>query len=68
MTGSELRKILDDNGIRYNWLAKQLMGQNGKKGISEASITKWMDEEMPISDERSSEITLILNNRKSKIV
>lgn len=67
MTGAELRTILDDNGIRYNWLAKQLLSQNGQKGISETSITKWMDDDMPISDERALEIRRVLNTRKMKI-
>ena len=67
MTGAELRTILDDNGIRYNWLAKQLLNQAGKKGISETSITKWMDDEMPISDERALEIRRVLNTRKRTI-
>ncbi len=53
MNGTELRKLLDDRGIRYNWLAEKLK-------VSEPTITKWMNEDMPISDERVAEIKLII--------
>ena len=56
MTGKELRSILDEKGIKYSWLAAQL-------SVSEAAITKWMDESMPISAERVAEIKTVVNNR-----
>jgi len=56
MIGKDLRSLLDSRGIKYSWLAEKL-------DVSEASITKWMKGEMPISDERSAEITTIVNNR-----
>ena len=49
MNGTELRKLLDDRGIRYNWLAEKL-------SVSEATITKWMNDDMPISANRVLEI------------
>ena len=56
MNGIELRKSLDDKGIKYSWLAEQLK-------VSEATITKWMNEDMPISDIRVAEIKTIIKIR-----
>ena len=61
MEGKELRKILDERGIKYSWLAEQLK-------VSEPTITKWMNEDMPISSERVAEIKTIIRQRSMQPV
>ena len=61
MEGKELRKLLDERGIKYSWLAEQLK-------VSEPTITKWMNEDMPISGERVAEIKTIIRQRSMQPV